>query len=178
MLQNCCTLFQMYYVSQLEIVGHKFISLWWKWNNCFIINSITTLKEQNEIYKKKNWEGCFEGTGWLLTSLSLPMHPTPCILFQFTSALSCSQNCTARKNLTDDAIAWLSVTKFSTIISLYLTKHYVTQSFAIAFSFTYSEIRQKVSSSVAIKQWSPDMAHSGPALGIEEVGAKNLRDDL
>ena len=40
-------------------------------------------------------------------------------------------NYTLLENLTDDAIAWPSVTKLSTI-SLYLTKLYVTYSFAIA----------------------------------------------
>ena len=43
--------------------------------------------------------------------------------------------------------AQLTVTKISTI-SLYLTKLYVTQSFAIASSVTYSEIRQNLSDSV------------------------------
>ena len=45
------------------------------------------------------------------------------------------------------SIAQLYVTIFSTI-SLYLTKLYVTQSFALASSVTYSEIRQNFSNSV------------------------------
>ena len=48
---------------------------------------------------------------------------------------------TVRKQ-TDDAIAKLYVTKFSTI-SLYLTKFYVLYSFAIATSVTYREICKK-----------------------------------
>ena len=47
---------------------------------------------------------------------------------------------TLLENLTDDAIAQLYMTIFSTI-SLYLTKRYVIQSFAIASTVTYSEIR-------------------------------------
>ena len=50
-------------------------------------------------------------------------------------------------DLTDDAIAQLYVMKFS-VISLYLTKLYVTLSFAIASSLTDNEIRQIFSSSV------------------------------
>ena len=46
---------------------------------------------------------------------------------------------TLLENLADGAIAQLYVTKVSTI-SLHLTKLYVTQSFAIASSVTYSEI--------------------------------------
>ena len=48
---------------------------------------------------------------------------------------------TLLKNLTNDAIAQLYVTKCSTI-SLYLTKLYVTQSFAIVSSVKCSEICQ------------------------------------
>ena len=46
--------------------------------------------------------------------------------------------------ITDDAIAQLYVTKFSTI-SHYFTKLFVKQSFAIASSVTYGEIRQNFS---------------------------------
>ena len=53
------------------------------------------------------------------------------------------------ENLTNDALAQLYVTKFSTI-SHYLTKLYVTYSFAIASSVTYSEIRQKLSNSACV----------------------------
>ena len=45
--------------------------------------------------------------------------------------------------------------KFSTI-SLYATKLYVTQSFAIASSVTYSEIFQKFSNRVLTVQYTPD----------------------
>ena len=45
------------------------------------------------------------------------------------------------ENLSDDGIAQLYVTKFSTI-SLSLTKLYITQSFAIASFVTFSEIRK------------------------------------
>ena len=51
-------------------------------------------------------------------------------------------------NLTDDAIAYLFLTKFSTI-SLYFTKLYVPQSIAIAASITYNEIRQNFYNSVS-----------------------------
>ena len=59
---------------------------------------------------------------------------------------------TLLENVSDEASAYclLSstyVTKFFTI-SLYLTKLYVTESFAIASSITYSEIRQNLSNSV------------------------------
>ena len=50
------------------------------------------------------------------------------------------QQDTLLDKLTDDAIAQLYVTKFSTI-SLYLTKLYATKRFAIASSVTCSEIR-------------------------------------
>ena len=51
------------------------------------------------------------------------------------------------ENLSDDGIAQLYVTKFSTI-SLNLTKLYITQSFAIASFVTFSEIRKICSNSV------------------------------
>ena len=51
------------------------------------------------------------------------------------------------RNLNDDAIASLNVTKFSDF-SLYLTNLYVTLSFAIAVSVTNSEIHQNISYSV------------------------------
>ena len=44
---------------------------------------------------------------------------------------SCATKTTLLENLTDDAIAQLYVTKFSTI-SLYVTELYVTKSFAIS----------------------------------------------
>ena len=55
--------------------------------------------------------------------------------------------CTLLKDLTDDAIAQLYVTKFLTI-SLYLTKLYVLQSLTIASAVKYSEIHQNFSNSV------------------------------
>ena len=55
--------------------------------------------------------------------------------------------CTLLENISDDAIAQLYVTKFL-IISLYLTKLYFTQNFAIASSVTYSDICKNLLNSV------------------------------
>ena len=67
------------------------------------------------------------------------MSYTPLYLGLYTTPIR--NRPTLLENLTDDTFAQLYATRFSTI-SLYLTKLYVTQSFAISSSVTYSKICQ------------------------------------
>ena len=75
----------------------------------------------------------------------LPQQEHPLLLLHTLLHLLplCHTNiCALLDNLSHDANPQLSVTKLSNIF-LNLTKLFVTQSFAIASSVTYSEIRQK-----------------------------------